>query len=169
MTDARIRALAAACLRTPNRQRGAAAIEFALLFLLFFVMFYALVSYAIAMLLQESFQHAAEEGARAAIAVDPLAYTSTAQYQSDGVEPRVRTTVGNALDWLPAKAKSHVLGAGNANVQVDLDESSGVLTVVVAYTGYTADPLLPILSVPPIGAVPKLPANLTGTAVIELL
>ncbi|HEU4709219.1 MAG TPA: TadE/TadG family type IV pilus assembly protein, partial [Methylophilaceae bacterium] len=49
-----------------TRQAGAAAIEFALLFTLFFAIFYALVSYAITMLLQQSFTHAAEEGARAA-------------------------------------------------------------------------------------------------------
>lgn len=147
-------------------QRGAAAIEFALLFLLFFVVFYALVSYAVAMLLQAAFEHAAEEGARAAIAVDPLAYTSTSDYQNNGVIPRVRTTVGNALSWLPTKASSHVLGSGNGNVQVALANSQ--LTVRVAYTDYAADPLLPILNLPVIGAVPKLPTDLAGTAMLEL-
>ncbi len=149
-----------------QRQRGAAAIEFALLFMLFFVLFYALVSYAIAMWLQQSFQHAAEEGARAAIAVDPLAYSSSADYLGSGVEPKVRSTVGTALSWLPAKAKTHVLGVGNANVGVSLSGSQ--LTVNVSYSGYTSDPLLPILTVPPFGTVPNLPANLSGTAVIAL-
>lgn len=147
-------------------QQGAAAIEFVLLFMLFFSLFYALVSYAIAMMLQESLQHAAEEGARAAIAVDPLAYTSSATYENDGVKPRVRSTVGSALAWLPAKAQTKVLGSGNGNVQANL--SGDELTVVVSYAGYTADPLLPVLILPVIGAIPKLPADLTGTAVITL-
>lgn len=147
-------------------QRGAAAIEFVLLFLLFFSLFYALVSYAIAMMLQESFQHAAEEGARAAIAVDPLAYTSTATYQSDGIEPRVRSTVGNSLAWLPAKAKTKALGDGNGNVQISY--SGDEVTVEVVYTGYTGDPLLPILTFPVIGSVPSLPDDLSGKAVITL-
>lgn len=147
-------------------QQGAVAIEFVLLFLLFFVLFYALVSYGIAMLIQASLTQAAEEGARAAIAVDRLAYSDNSTYMSDGVEPRVRTTVGNAINWLPAKAKSNVLGINNGNVQVTLAGNS--LTVRVAYENYTADPLLPILTFPLIGSVPKVPEDLAGTAVIEL-
>lgn len=149
-----------------QKQRGTAAIEFALLFILFFVVFYALVSYAVAMLLQESFQHAAEEGARAAIAVDSLAYASNSAYQSSGVEPRVRATVGNSLAWLPTQAKEQVLGTDNGNVQ--LGWNGDTLTVTVIYTGYTANPMLPILTFPAIGAVPRLPDDLAGRAVIDL-
>jgi len=149
-----------------RKQKGAAAIEYALLFMLFFALFYALVSYSVAMLLQQAFVHAAEEGARAAIAVDSLAYTSVADYRDNGVAPRVRTIVGSALNWLPAKAQTHVLGTNNGNVQMTWAGSA--LEVKVAYTGYTADPLLPILSLPFIGAVPKLPADLTGKATINL-
>jgi Flp pilus assembly protein TadG len=151
--------------RNRQRQRGAAAIEFALLFVLFFAVFYALVSYAIAMMLRESFQHAAEEGARSAIAVDSLAYASSAAFHA-GVEPQVRTTVGNSLTWLPPAVKSQVLGVNNGNVQ--LGWSGNTLTVTVTYTGYTSNPLMPILTFPMIGAVPRLPANLTGRAVIAL-
>lgn len=147
------------------RQQGAAAIEFALLFVLFFVVFYALVSYAIAMMLQESFQHAAEEGARSAIAVDSLAFASESAYHT-GVEPQVRTTVGNSLTWLPQPVKDQVLGVGNANVQTGW--SGNTLTVTVSYTGYTSNPLMPILTFPVIGQVPRLPADLTGRAVIDL-
>jgi Flp pilus assembly protein TadG len=148
-----------------QRQRGAAAIEFALLFVLFFAVFYALVSYGIAMMLRESFQHAAEEGARSAIAVDSLAYASSAAFHA-GVEPQVRTTVGNSLTWLPPAVKTQVLGVNNGNVQ--LGWSGNTLTVTVTYTGYTSNPLMPILTFPVIGAVPRLPANLTGRAVIAL-
>jgi Flp pilus assembly protein TadG len=149
-----------------RHQHGAAAIEFALLFMLFFVVFYALVSYAIAMMLQESFQHAAEEGARAALAVDPLAYSSQSDYVASGVEPQVRSIVGTSLNWLPAKAKTKVLGTGNANVGVSV--SGSTLTVEVAYTDYVGDPLLPILIFPVIGTVPKLPDDLSGKAVLQL-
>lgn len=149
-----------------RKQKGAAAIEYALLFMLFFALFYALVSYSIVMLLQQAFVHAAEEGARAAIAVDSLAYTSVTDYCDNGVKPRVRTVIGSALDWLPSKAKTHVLGTNNGNIELAC--VGNALEVKVAYTGYTSDPLLPILSLPFIGAVPKLPANLTGIAKINL-
>lgn len=149
-------------IRSRHKQGGAAAIEFALLFLLFFTLFYALVSYAIAMMLQESFVHAAEEGARAAIAVDPLEFAGTDEYRN-AVATRVLGTVGDALSWLPAKAKSAVTG-GNIN----LSWAGDALTVRVVYAGYASDPLLPVLSLPVVGSVPKLPANLVGSATMSL-
>lgn len=151
--------------RIPRKQQGAAAIEFALLFVLFFVVFYALVSYGLAMMLQASFQHAAEEGARSALAVDNLAFASSGAYQSQ-VDNQVRTTVGTSLAWLPNGIKAQVLGAANANVLPTW--SGNTLTVTVTYAGYTANPPMPILTFPAVGQVPRLPANITGRAVIDL-
>lgn len=144
------------------RQTGAAAIEFALLFTLFFAIFYALVSYSMAMLLQQSFTHAAAEGARAAIAVDPLVYANTASFNSD-VETRVRNTVNNALAWLPAKARTEVTGEN-----VNINWAGSTMTVQVIYDGYADDPMLPVLSLPFIGDVPRLPEDLRGSASITL-
>src|SRR5690606_9696163 len=73
-------------------QRGAAAIEFALVFVIFFAIFYATVSYSLFFLLQAAFNHAASEGARAAVSVDPLAYDNTNDYLNGGVAPVVRET-----------------------------------------------------------------------------
>jgi Flp pilus assembly protein TadG len=151
-------------IKVRSRQTGAAAIEFALLFLLFFVLFYAMVSYALVFMLQNAIVHAAEEGARAAISVDPLAYSSSSSYINNGIVPTVRSTVGNSLDWLPAKAKSHALGVGNGNVQVSV--SNGVLTVQVAYPNYRSDPLLPVLNFPGFG--PIIPQSLQGRAILRL-
>lgn len=145
-----------------SRQTGAAAIEFALLFTLFFAVFYALVSYAVTMLLQQSFTHAAAEGARAAVAVNPLAYPDSSTFNSN-VETRVRTTIDNALAWLPQKAKSEVTGN---NIQINWAGST--MTVRVVYSGYAADPMMPVLSLPVIGDVPKLPTDLAGSATITL-
>lgn len=141
---------------------GAAAIEFALLFALFFAIFYALVSYAVTMLLQQSFTHAAAEGARAAIAVNPLNYPDTNSFNT-AVETRVRSTIDNALDWLPSKAREAVTGD---NVVFGWDGNT--MTVRVVYEGYAADPMLPVLSLPLIGDVPKLPEHLAGSASIAL-
>ncbi len=151
-------------IKSRSRQSGAAAIEFALLFLLFFVLFYALVSYAFVFMLQNAFVHAAEEGARAAISVDPLAYTSNSNYINNGVTPEVRSTVGAALDWLPSKAKTHALGANNGNVQVSV--SNNVLTVKIIYANYRSDPLLPLLNFPGFG--PIIPQSLQGRAILKL-
>lgn len=148
------------------RQRGAAAIEFALLFVIFFAVFYAVVSYSVAMLLQQSFAHAAAEGARSALAVNPLNYPTTADFQSSGVEPRVRSIVGQALAWLPAKVKGEVLGPDNAKVVTEFNNN--ILTVRIVYTGYRTNPLIPRINLPLIGEVPRLPDNLTGSAAVNL-
>jgi Flp pilus assembly protein TadG len=155
------------CRQQPSRaQQGAVAIEFVMLFLLFFGLFYAMVNYAIVMLMQSAFVHAAEEGARAAIAVDRLAYASNLTYLSNGVDPRVRNVIGDSLNWLPAKPKDKVLGAGNSQVQLSMNGNQ--LTVRVVYSGYASDPLIPMLTLPIIGQIPKVPTDLAGTAVIEL-
>lgn len=154
------------CYKLTQSQHGAVAIEFAMLFLLFFGLFYALVNYAVVMLMQSAFVHAAEEGARAAIAVDRLAYANNQSYLSTGVDPRVRAVVGDSLNWLPAKPKDKVLGAGNSQVQLSMNGNQ--LTVRVVYSGYANDPLMPMLTLPVIGQIPKVPADLAGTAVIEL-
>ncbi|HZV61817.1 MAG TPA: TadE family protein [Methylophilaceae bacterium] len=144
------------------QQTGAAAIEFALLFTLFFAIFYALVSYAITMMLQQSFIHAAAEGARAAIAVDPLVYADTPSFNT-AVETRVRATISDALAWLPQKAKTKVSGSN-----IGINWVGTTMTVRVIYSGYAADPMMPALSLPGIGNVPKLPTDLAGSASITL-
>lgn len=148
-----------------SKQSGAAAIEFALLFTLFFVIFYALVSYAVTMMLQQSFTHAASEGVRAAIAVDPLEYPDTSSFNA-AVETRVLSTIDDALAWLPQKAKAAV-NASRADVD-PITWAGTTITVRVIYSGYAADPMMPVLNLPAIGDVPKLPTDLTGSASITL-
>ncbi|HYD34017.1 MAG TPA: TadE family protein [Methylophilaceae bacterium] len=148
-------------LQLNSRQAGAAAIEFALLFALFFVIFYALVSYAVAMLIQQSFTHAAAEGARAAVAVNPLEFSDTEDFRG-AVNARVENTVNSALAWLPEKAKTAVAGE-------KVSWSGDTLTVRIEYRDYgTSAGLLPVLQLPMIGNVPNLPKDLIGSASITL-
>jgi TadE-like protein len=155
-------------LRSHRSQHGAAAIEAALLFVIFFSIFYALVSYALPMVMIQAFHHAAASGARAAVAVEPMEFPNTLAYVENGVKPRVRTIVGELLGWLPSPAKSVVLGDSNENVQIDFDPGSNLITVTVIFPGYTSNPLIPILKLPGIGDVPKLPDDLRGTASLQL-
>jgi Flp pilus assembly protein TadG len=146
-----------------RKQRGAAAIEAALMFVIFFTLFYAVVSYSMPLLMMQAFQHAASAGARAAVAVEPAA-----EGYETLVENRVKTVVGELLNWLPATAHAAVLGGENG-VKVELDKpSAGMLTVTVSFPNYTGNPLIPILKFPGIGDVPKLPKDLTASAVVQL-
>ncbi|WP_265944075.1 TadE/TadG family type IV pilus assembly protein [Dechloromonas sp. A34] len=160
-----------ATLSVPRRfryQQGAAAIEFGLLFILFFVLFYAIVAYSLAMLLMQGLTQAAEEGVRAAIAVDPLAFPSDAAYESS-METTARNRAADALAWLPAKALQQVV-AGN-NIVVDVagtGAAAKVVTVTVTYPNYATNGLVPTLSLPLIGAVPRVPTNLVGAASLKI-
>lgn len=133
------------------------------MFVIFFTLFYAIVSYSMPLLMMQAFQHAASAGARAAVAVD-----SAAEGYEAEVENRVKTIVGDLLDWLPAAAHAAVLG-GKDGVKVELDKpTAGMLTVTVSFPDYTGNPLIPILKFPGIGDVPRLPKDLTARAVVQL-
>ncbi len=60
----------------PGTQRGVYAIEFAFVFLAFFGLIYATLCYGIALTLHMGLQHAAEEGARAALRYQKVAGTA---------------------------------------------------------------------------------------------
>jgi Flp pilus assembly protein TadG len=63
--------------RPGARQRGVYAIEFAFVFLMFFGLIYATLCYGIALTLRVGLQHAAEEGARAALRYQKVAGTAS--------------------------------------------------------------------------------------------
>lgn len=149
-------------------QRGAAAIEAALMFTLFFALFYAIVSYAMPMMMVQAFNHAAASGARAAVVVEPLKYADMDSYIQSGIIPRVRTVAASSLSWLPSLAKEAVLGDNNGKIQVDYDETNEVLTVTIIYPQYRLAPLIPVLTLPGIGDVPRLPDDLRGMAAVSL-
>lgn len=153
-----------------KRQRGAAAIEFALIFIPMFALFYALVSYGLVMALLQGMTLAAEEGARAAISVDSSAFASRDEYLNTGVIPVVRAQVGQSLAWLPDSIEAHVLGAGNANVDVTLNvtPNGDVLEVQVVYANYATTPLIPTLALPGIGPVPRMGSELRAQANVRL-
>lgn len=82
---------------TMNKQRGAIAIEFAVLFLAFFMILYAIIAYSIPLLLILTFKQVSSDAGRAAIKVDQA--LPEAQYiQAVGKE------VTRVIDssWLPS-------------------------------------------------------------------
>ena len=149
--------------RGRGRQKGAAAIEFALLFILFFALFYAIIAYSLAMLMMQGLTQAAEEGARAAISVNPLAYSTEAAYQG-AVEATAENRAAAALSWLPRTAHDQVVGGGN----IDAVLAGNLVTVTVTYPDYANTGLVPTLTLPLIGDVPRVPVNLVGSASLQI-
>lgn len=77
-------------------QKGAVAIEFAVLFMVFFAVLYAIIAYSIPLLLTLTFNHLSAEAARAAVRIDPA--IGAAEYRQY-VSKIVQDTVSSS--WLP--------------------------------------------------------------------
>ena len=140
----------------PRKQKGAVAIEFALVFIIFFAVFYGLVSYSLPLLLMQSFNQSTAEAVRRSVALDP----STANYDT-----AVRTVATNELTrqlaWIPA--------ALNFNVATDASATyiGGVLTVTINSPTSKLNQVLPFLVLPGIGSVPNLPATLSARSSLQ--
>ena len=140
----------------PRKQKGAVAIEFALVFIIFFAVFYGLVSYSLPLLLMQSFNQSTAEAVRRSVALDP----GTANFDT-----AVRTVATNELTrqlaWIPA--------ALNFNVATDASATytGGVLTVTINYPTSKLNQVLPFLVLPGIGSVPNLPATLTARSSLQ--
>lgn len=140
----------------PRKQKGAVAIEFALVFIIFFAVFYGLVSYSLPLLLMQSFNQSTAEAVRRSVALDP----STANYDT-AVRTVATTELTRQLAWIPA--------ALNFNVATDASATytGGVLTVTINYPTSKLNQVLPFLVLPGIGSVPNLPATLTARSSLQ--
>ncbi|MBC3303551.1 pilus assembly protein [Pseudomonas sp. SWRI18] len=141
----------------PRKQKGAAAIEFALVFGIFFAVFYGLISYSLPMLLMQSFNQAAAEAVRQAMSVDPVAAGTAYGTQ---VANRAKTTAILQLDWIPPSfqfTEDLITAAYNGTT----------LTVTISYPTSRLHSVFPTLVVPGIGPVPNLPANLTARSSLQ--
>jgi Flp pilus assembly protein TadG len=127
-----------------RRQRGVAAIEFALVFGVLFLGIYGLVTFCGVLYVQQVISRAAEDGARAAQsfrsdtpAADLQTNVRTAVYRSLALSMITPASVGAAPsskeDWLREKM---------AGIPPEVTVSLGEVAVKVTYP-YRANPLLP--------------------------
>lgn len=147
--------------RGRRAQHGGVVVEFAPLFILFFAIFYATLSYGMAMLIQQALTYTATEGARAAVKVEPAAYTSVTSYQT-AARNVVRTQAEQDLAWMSDDIRAKI----TSGITVTWTPA-GAMEVRVRYAGYGQSPLLPALTLPGIGAIPNLPDDLVGTATLR--
>lgn len=80
----------------PHRQQGAAAIEFAAVFVVFFAVFYGVVSYSLPLLMMQSFNAAASEAVRRSVALSP-----TVSGYNTLLVSQAQSVVMNQLSWMP--------------------------------------------------------------------
>jgi Flp pilus assembly protein TadG len=162
-----------------RRQRGAAAVEFGLVFPILFVITYGAIVYSYVYVLRQSLTFAAQEAAQAAVAIEP----GTANY-----ETRVRQTAVNsalaAIAWMPPDVRSAIaVDAGDVTLcdgpgpgacaSLAADESAVVvrLELPLASDGEgrrDVSPLFATFTMPGLGRFPPLPNMMVGQAVARL-
>lgn len=145
----------------PRKQKGAAAIEFALVFVIFFAVFYGMVSYSLPLLMMQSFNQSAAEAVRRSVAIDPVAaggnYTTL-------VETTAKNVVKDQLTWIPAAFE---FNSATDVTAVLVGGTTGLLTVTITYPSSRLRNVLPFLVLPGIGTVPNLPTNLTASSSLQ--
>lgn len=142
----------------PKSQKGAVAIEFALVFVIFFAVFYGLVSYSLPFVLMQSFNEATSEAVRRSVAVDP----TTPSYATVLVNT-ANATLTQQLLWVPS-ALNLVVGVDTSAVY---DPTKGILTVTVNYPVSKLNQVMPFLVLPGVGTVPNLPPYLTVSSSLQ--
>lgn len=112
--------------RRRQEQKGAAAIEFALVFPLFLLVLLAVVVWSTFFFVQSSIDYAAREAVRASLEVDAAAFEDLDGYQK-AVTARVGTAVGRSLEVLPKSWREEV----NRKVTIEPDGTADIDYVVV--------------------------------------
>ncbi|WP_160108964.1 TadE/TadG family type IV pilus assembly protein [Pseudomonas izuensis] len=140
----------------PHKQKGAAAIEFALVFIVFFAVFYGIVSYSLPLLLMQSFNQSTAEAVRRSVALDP----NMPGYEA-ALKNRATAELTRQLAWIPA--------ALNFNVATDATTTyvGGELKVAIHYPTNKISAVIPFLNLPGVGQVPHLPATLTASSSLQ--
>ncbi len=139
-----------------GNQRGSTAVEFAIVFPVFFLIFYAIVTYSLIFVAQQSLTLAASEGARAALKFQPNA-NSAASALALRASAACSTATG-LLNWLAATTPCTATYA-----PCTFDASMQCVNVALNYN-YASRPLVPVL---PLIGLPT-PATLNASAMVQL-
>jgi Flp pilus assembly protein TadG len=135
---------------------GVSAMEFAIVFPLFFLIFYAIVTYSLIFVAQQTLTLTAEEGARAA-----LRYQKGASTVAQALDLRTGatcTTAGGLKNWLGSAA---ACAATHAPCSYDATMECVAVSVTYNYAAKPLVPSLPLLSL-------ALPAQLSAQATVQL-
>lgn len=143
--------------RLGKKQKGAAAIEFALVFVIFFAVLYGVVSYSLPLLLVQSFNNATAEAVRRSMAVDPTAANYAAVVQAQAV-----SVMNDRLSWVPTAIKGSLVPTASYNT------TTKILTASVTLPSSALSAIMPVLK---LGAmtVPDLPVSLSAQSSAQLV
>lgn len=161
-------------------------VEFALVLPILLFITVGTIYYGFVFVIEVAIENAARQGAVAAASVAPTNYSTQEQFKA-AIRVVVDQVAEDNLDWLPTSVLAGFAGGtiGNAvdicfpnddceapeSICDDLvatgDGQVGCVYITFALTG-TSSPVLPQINLPPLGALPPLPANLSGVAEVVL-
>jgi Flp pilus assembly protein TadG len=146
------------CLRN---QKGATAIEFAIVFSLFFGIVWATISYAMPLFLNQVMNHAVAEGARFALRADPD--QDPAVYEAQLLSLATQR-INQELTVLPASFRTNL----QTTVSIQQTGINRHLVVNLTYPNYNTQPIIPVLTLPGLGPIPNLPGDLRASSRFRL-
>lgn len=138
-----------------RRERGTAAVEFALVFPLFFVVLYGIVTFSLIFVAQQNLTLAAEEGARAALNYQSA--TSTAGALAARSSAACTTAAGMVTSLI---SSATCVSSSNP---CSYDATMDCIMVTLTYN-YASKPLVPNLPLTNF----VLPASLVSSATVQL-
>lgn len=136
-------------------QRGATAVEFALVFPLFFTVLYAIVTYSLIFVAQQNLTLASEEGARAALNYKKAANVGAA------VSLRAAAACTTATGMVTGLISRAVCTSTPTTCSFDATMQCIAVTLTYNYAAAPLVPPLPLLNL-------MLPNTLTSTATVQL-
>jgi Flp pilus assembly protein TadG len=144
-------------------ERGAALLEFALVFGLFVFVLFALIAFGMILSTKNSITHAAAEGARSAIAPynDP-ANTTTAAKKAAAIAA-AKAQVASSLSWLGSKYVA--ADSPDPTVGACVGSTSGTATCITVKVVYPYE-TRPLVVAPGMDLIT--PKTFSSTAVVEL-
>ncbi|MBJ9592480.1 MULTISPECIES: TadE/TadG family type IV pilus assembly protein [Burkholderia] len=147
-----------------RRERGATAIEFALMLPVFFLILYAIITYGMIFAAQQNLTLAATEGARAALNYQQVgAAASVPAAQQAALAARAQaacTAATNLTTWLKGATCT-------PTQQGSCSYDTTMLCVQITLTyPYSQNPLVPPF--PLLGSLLPVPSALVGTAMVQI-
>jgi Flp pilus assembly protein TadG len=142
--------------RLARSDAGTSAIEFAIVFPLFFLIFYAIVTFSLIFVAQQTLTLAAEEGARAA-----LRYVTGPTTVAAALDARASASCTAATGVNTWISKGAACTATHTACSYDATMQCVAVVLTYDYSTYPLVPTLPLLSI-------ALPATLTANATVQL-
>ncbi len=152
-------------LSAQKNQKGTATIELALVFGLLFGLLWGVISYTFPLILLQTMNRAVAESMRVVATVP----TTTADYET-AVRNLAAQELSAQMQWLPSSWTAALDSASTDNIKFtgngacSSSRPTCLVVITLKYKNYTQQPIVPSITLPFLGEIPRLPNNLEASA-----